>query len=79
MLVSGSFVSAIYAAIPGSKLDHIQGGHVYPTAGATVPEVEFAVGDLTYPWGRASLAHLCERWNDGAHIAFALAKARFVK
>lgn len=43
-LVSDSVVSAIYAAIPGSKMDDTQGGYVYPE-NATVPDVEFAVGN----------------------------------
>jgi len=43
-LVSDSVVSVIYAAIPGAKMDATQGGFVYPE-GATVPDVEFAVGD----------------------------------
>ncbi|KAF7966518.1 hypothetical protein HWV62_38082 [Athelia sp. TMB] len=46
-LVSDSVVAAIYAAIPGAKLDHLQGGYVYP-ADATLPDVEFAVGDATF-------------------------------
>lgn len=46
-LVSDSVVSAVYAAIPGAKLDNTQGGYVYP-ADAKVPDVEFAVGDVTF-------------------------------
>ncbi|KZP26455.1 acid protease, partial [Athelia psychrophila] len=46
-VISYSVVSAIWATIPGSKLDQNQGGYGYP-AGATVPDVEFAIGNLTF-------------------------------
>ncbi|KIM76739.1 hypothetical protein PILCRDRAFT_640972 [Piloderma croceum F 1598] len=46
-LMSDSVVSAIYDAIPGSKMDSTQGGFVYPED-ATVPDVEIAVGDNTF-------------------------------
>ena len=46
-LLSDSVVSAIYDAIPGSKMDSSQGGFVYPE-NATVPDVEIAVGDNTF-------------------------------
>lgn len=45
--MSDSVVSAIYDAIPGSKMDKTQGGFVYPED-ATVPDVEIAVGDNTF-------------------------------
>jgi hypothetical protein len=43
-LMSDSVVSAIYATIPGSRMDSAQGGWVYPE-GADVPDVEIAIGD----------------------------------
>jgi len=46
-LVADSVVSAIYDAIPGSKMDSSQGGFVYPE-NATVPDVEIAVGKNTF-------------------------------
>jgi len=55
-LVSDSVVSAIYDAIPGSKMDSLQGGFVYPE-GATVPDVAFAVGDNMFTINAADLAY----------------------
>ena len=59
-LVSDSVVSAIYDAIPGSRMDTSIGGWVYP-AGAAVPDIEFAVGDTMFkinaadfPYGTAT-------------------------
>jgi hypothetical protein len=55
-LVSDSVVSAIYDAIPGSQRDDSQGGYVYP-ADATVPDVEFAVGENTYKINATDFPH----------------------
>ncbi|KAF8509885.1 aspartic peptidase domain-containing protein [Hysterangium stoloniferum] len=46
-LVSDETTNAIYAAIPGAKIDQQQGGWVYPTK-AKVPTVAFAVGDKLF-------------------------------
>jgi hypothetical protein len=54
-LVSDSVVSAIYDAIPGSKMDSTQGGWIYPE-GATVPKVEIAVGDNTFKLNAADFS-----------------------
>ena len=45
--MSDSVVSAIYATIPGARMDSKQGGFVYPKD-AIVPDIEFAVGDNTF-------------------------------
>lgn len=46
-LVDDDTVQQIYAAIPGARLDESQGGYVYPSD-ATVPVVQFAVGDQLF-------------------------------
>ena len=46
-LMSDSVVSAVYAAIPGSKMDSSRGGWLYPE-NAVVPDVEVAVGDKMF-------------------------------
>jgi len=54
-LVSDNVVNAIYAAIPGSRMDSSQGGYVYPSD-ATVPDVAFAVGDNLFKVNAADFA-----------------------
>jgi len=46
-LVDDDTVQQIYATIPGARLDESQGGYVYPSD-ATVPVVQFAVGDQLF-------------------------------
>jgi hypothetical protein len=46
-LVDDATVEQIYAAIPGSRLDNSQGGYIYPS-NATIPVVQFAVGNQLY-------------------------------
>ncbi|PIL37646.1 hypothetical protein GSI_01340 [Ganoderma sinense ZZ0214-1] len=47
LLVSDDVVEEIYGAIEGATYDDEQGGYKFPTD-ATIPDVEFAVGDTLY-------------------------------